>query len=648
MKKKLILCQIVSAAIGCVAGAFFGSSLGTIGAIIAGVVIAAIVGTIGINTLLKDGEVPASSQPVARPAARIARERPAEPVATKAHTDIDMLGISEEMAYASQQLLWGIDQFKNTLNKLDQLALSISAKSQGNASSLEEASASVMEIAGSAHNVSETATSSLEQCRDSADLVEKYQDSIDEVSNAIQSVGEVVKTAVADIDELNVASEKIDNFVEKIRGIASQTNLLALNAAIEAARAGDHGKGFAVVAEEVRKLAAESEGTTKEIEEIVREITGTTSGVTKSMREGSKRLIAVEEMAAASSAAMGEMVKNIHTIEAVVNDLSQMSNKQCETTDEMAKVIEGIGHTTVEIAGNTQETSSSVSRQLDNLGKIKEYASSLLNVSEEIQRVAVKFKDKDEIIFAVNPFASPEKIREHYVPVLTKVAQNAGLKARVIIVKDYDAIGNSLKNHTADLGWFSPATYVAAKSQFNITPLVTPKVNNGTSYTGYIIAKKGSGIKDLNDLAGKSFGFVDKKSASGYVYPKAALIENGKNPDNFFGSTRFMGSHSKVIEAVLNGEIEAGATYSEAFDAAGAAASANLDIIFMTEPIPKDAIAAAPGVPADVISRLTAAFERMNDSDSTCGNAMKGVKLNGFQKAKDSDYDVVRKAASHV
>ena len=648
MKQKLILCQVISAAVGCIIGAFLGSSIGAIGAVIAGIIVAAVVGTIGINTVMKDdGSAPRSSQPAVRPADRLAKERSAAPAPSNVISDIDMLGISEEMAYASQQLIWGIDQFKNTLNKLDQLALSISAKSQGNASSLEEASASVMEIAGSAHNVADTATSSLDQCRDSTNLVEQYQNSIDEVSQAIQSVAEVMKTAVADVDELNVASEKIDNFVEKIRGIASQTNLLALNAAIEAARAGDHGKGFAVVAEEVRKLAAESEGTTKEIEEIVREITGTTSGVTKSMREGSNRLATVEEMTTASAAAMGEMVNNIHTIEKVVSSLSAMSAKQCETTDEMARVIEGIGQTTVEIAGNTQETSSSVTRQMDSLVQIRGYANSLMDVSEEIQRVAVKFKDKDEIIFAVNPFAKPEKIRENYVPVLAKVAQNAGLKARIIIVKDYDAIGTSLKNHTADFGWFSPATYVSAKNQFNIVPLVTPKVNNGTSYTGYIIAKKGSGINTLNDLAGKSFGFVDKKSASGYVYPKAALIENGKNPDTFFGSTRFLGSHGKVIDAVLNGEIQAGATYSEAFEAAGAAAAANLDIIFMTDPIPKDAIAAAPGVAPEIISRLTAAFERMTDNDPDCGRVMKQVKLNGFVKAKDSDYDVVRKAASH-
>lgn len=560
---------------------------------------------------------------------------------------VDMYGISEDLSFISQQLAWVTGHSNTALKKLTKQSNNIARESETTASSAQEASAGVEEIASNAAVVANASQQALEQCKHSSQLALNNQQQITQASNTMLEVAQVVETSVNDMEELNVASKRIGAFVGKIQGIASQTNLLALNAAIEAARAGEQGRGFAVVAEEVRKLASESEAITREVEETVKDITNRTNYVTAHMQGSKDKINGIEQLARKSAASMRDIVDNVNQIESTVERLCNLASDQQLTTEQMAQAVESIGTATVEIAAGTQEALQSIGQQENDIEEVYALTKKMTAAVDKIQEVASVFKTGKELVFGFNPFTAPQIIKENYTPILEAIARKLGMEPKIIIVSDYDSLGRSLLKGTIDIGWFSPFAYVSAKSKGDIVPLVTTIVNQNPSYHGYIIARKDSAFQTIDSLQGKRFAFVDKQSASGYVYPKAMLLEQGKDPDRFFSETVFLGSHNRVIDAVLDGTVDAGATYSEAVETARGHGLAvhNLLILKQTDAIPKDVIAGRPGLDEQLLASLKQVFIETTDKTSAHASVMRKTGLNGFIEAQDQVYDVIRKAA---
>nr|WP_099304609.1 HAMP domain-containing methyl-accepting chemotaxis protein [Bacillus sp. Marseille-P3800] len=107
------------------------------------------------------------------------------------------------------------------------------------------------------------------------------------------SMGAIVKnnnSTLAVVNQLNERSKRLIDMVQTVEAIANQTNLLALNAEIEAAHAGEQGRGFAVVAEEVRKLAAESQGAAQQMTAVIETVQDDTKSVLSEMEIGNREI----------------------------------------------------------------------------------------------------------------------------------------------------------------------------------------------------------------------------------------------------------------------------------------------------------------------------------------------------------------------
>ena len=96
--------------------------------------------------------------------------------------------------------------------------------------------------------------------------------------------------------------KKTDSILKIVSSVAQSSNLLGLNAAIEAARAGEQGRGFAVVAGEIRKMAANSADSVKDVTTILNSIHGMTKNVTETIANtaqlGERQAAATEEISA--------------------------------------------------------------------------------------------------------------------------------------------------------------------------------------------------------------------------------------------------------------------------------------------------------------------------------------------------------------
>ena len=131
----------------------------------------------------------------------------------------------------------------------------LSARTEGQASAIEETAASMEELSSTV--------------RQNADNARAANQLAAHASSVAAEGGAVVDRVVQTMKGINEASRKISDIINVIDGIAFQTNILALNAAVEAARAGEQGRGFAVVASEVRALAGRSAEAAREIKSLI-------------------------------------------------------------------------------------------------------------------------------------------------------------------------------------------------------------------------------------------------------------------------------------------------------------------------------------------------------------------------------------------
>lgn len=198
---------------------------------------------------------------------------------------------------------------------ISEIAVRVANGSNSQASSAEEVSSAIEEMAANIQNNTENAIVTQKISIKAADgikqLIQKEEESISFI-------------------------REIANRIGVVNEIAMQTNILALNASVEAARAGEHGRGFSVVASEVRRLAESSKNAAIEITNLTKEAVALATSTHDFMKQLAPEVERTSILVAEISTSSNEQNSGANQINMGLQDLNIIIQQNASTADEMS------------------------------------------------------------------------------------------------------------------------------------------------------------------------------------------------------------------------------------------------------------------------------------------------------------------------
>lgn len=562
-----------------------------------------------------------------------------EPAEERLKAIAEISDMLENMGFDTEHLLWIAKQNKEAFSTLvdnNQKIANCSVENLEQATFVEEKLQQV-------NQNSETMNEQIQLVEEKADTVLKHitekKETIEDTYRMLRDLTDALHTTQKTNLKLLESSRNIHKIVEYIKNISEETTLLSLNASITAAHAGEAGKAFAIVAGEVGKLSEETDSFINEIEEIVKELEENVQNSHTSTKHSEE---SIQKLNGFVESTVGILTGTHHSLTDIKQNMDNLTGVSQTNLDVSADAKEALGKLTDTIsssAGQSYDSIALITQHQKQTDTLLSCCDNISSMCENIQYSMCSIKGSNEIVIGITPFTSPRDIKQMYQPLLARIFGSLGLKVRMIIVKDYPSLGEQINKGALDGGWFSPFAYITAAEMTPLVPVSTPLINGKDFYNGYIITRKDSGIASLQDLSGRSFAYVDKNSASGYLYAKHSIKEAGLDPEHMFSKVSFAGSHDQVIYGVINGEFDAGATYNEAYEnmqESGTDMSC-LRILSTTGNIQKDAIAFSKTLDAGRIQEIKNAFINFQDFSGI------NTPVTGFVEAKDSNYDLIRK-----
>lgn len=215
----------------------------------------------------------------------------------------------------------------------------------------------------------------------------------------------------------------------------------------------------------------------------------------------------------------------------------------------------------------------------------------------------------DKLVFGINPYKNFQELQETNADFIAYLEKALGKRIVMVVSNDYDHLLTLIEQGNVDFASISPKLFAKLRrlspdARYLATFQFAINGKNRSTYHSLIITRANSSIQTIQDLKGKNFGFTDQSSTSGYFYPRLLMRQNGIDPDANLGKIFLLKKHSKIIQALLEGSIDAGAIYDGVYLSLTQKEKAKLRILGTSEEIPYDAVVASKSLDENIARKI--------------------------------------------
>ena len=193
------------------------------------------------------------------------------------------------------------------------------------------------------------------------------------------------------------------------------------------------------------------------------------------------------------------------------------------------------------------------------------------------------------------------------------VSEGTGALFEPTVASSYEELSSLVEDGEVGLAWLPPMPTIELESRNRATVLAIPARNGATTYHSALVVRRG-GPRTIGDLRTRRAVWVQRDSAAGYLVPRMHLAASGIDVLRYFSRELFVHAHPAVIDAIVSGDADVGATYCHV-DPAGRVvrgawidddgrSSRPIEVLATFGPIPNDALVGSNELPATTRSAL--------------------------------------------